>query len=75
MDPRLRWRWQRPLYEGQLSIRGHASAVLGDKLLVFGGIRAGKKKQEEQRLSAIPSKESIELMNWILVDENFHFST
>jgi Ras-related protein Rab-1A len=44
------WRWQRPLYEGQLSIRGHSSAVLGDKLLIFGGIRSNKKK-EEMRLS------------------------
>eukprot|EP00929_Paragymnodinium_shiwhaense_P002572 TRINITY_DN102866_c0_g1_i1.p1 TRINITY_DN102866_c0_g1~~TRINITY_DN102866_c0_g1_i1.p1 ORF type:complete len:586 (-),score=150.25 TRINITY_DN102866_c0_g1_i1:267-2024(-) len=32
-------RWARPLYEGQVNVRGHASAVLTDKLIVFGGIR------------------------------------
>eukprot|EP01069_Polyplicarium_translucidae_P009127 Polyplicarium_translucidae@DN3293_c0_g1_i2.p1 len=32
-------RWSRPLYEGQINLRGHSSAVLHDKLLVFGGAR------------------------------------
>lgn len=32
-------RWQRPLYEGSVSVRCHASAVLGDKLMIFGGVR------------------------------------
>lgn len=32
-------RWARPLYEGQVNVRAHASAVLHDKLIVFGGIR------------------------------------
>jgi small GTP-binding protein len=46
------WRWQRPLYEGQLLVRGHASAVLNDKLLIFGGLRsAAKKKDEAPKLS------------------------
>lgn len=32
-------RWARPLYEGQVNVRAHASAVLHDKLIVFGGVR------------------------------------
>lgn len=32
-------RWARPLYEGQVSVRSHASSVLHDKLIVFGGVR------------------------------------
>merc|ERR1719453_1466107 len=32
-------RWAKPLYEGQLNVRAHASAVLHDKLIVFGGVR------------------------------------
>mmetsp|Transcript_77418 Transcript_77418/g.214045 ORF Transcript_77418/g.214045 Transcript_77418/m.214045 type:complete len:580 (+) Transcript_77418:85-1824(+) len=32
-------RWARPLYEGQVSVRAHASSVLHDKLIVFGGVR------------------------------------
>eukprot|EP00921_Rhytidocystis_pertsovi_P001830 GHVQ01003149.1.p1 GENE.GHVQ01003149.1~~GHVQ01003149.1.p1 ORF type:complete len:459 (+),score=69.55 GHVQ01003149.1:1291-2667(+) len=32
-------RWCRPLYDGQINVRGHASAVLHDKLIVFGGVR------------------------------------
>eukprot|EP00923_Selenidium_pygospionis_P011234 GHVN01019474.1.p1 GENE.GHVN01019474.1~~GHVN01019474.1.p1 ORF type:complete len:656 (-),score=90.79 GHVN01019474.1:3122-5089(-) len=32
-------RWNRPLYEGQVNIRAHASTVLHDKLIVFGGAR------------------------------------
>lgn len=32
-------RWARPLYEGQVNVRAHASSVLHDKLIVFGGIR------------------------------------
>jgi Ras-related protein Rab-1A len=32
-------RWARPLYEGQINVRAHASSVLHDKLIVFGGVR------------------------------------
>lgn len=32
-------RWARPLYEGQLNVRAHASTVLHDKLIIFGGVR------------------------------------
>lgn len=32
-------RWARPLYEGQVNVRGHASSVLHDKLIIFGGVR------------------------------------
>mmetsp|Transcript_53737 Transcript_53737/g.172236 ORF Transcript_53737/g.172236 Transcript_53737/m.172236 type:complete len:581 (-) Transcript_53737:175-1917(-) len=32
-------RWARPLYEGQVNVRGHAASVLHDKLIVFGGVR------------------------------------
>ncbi|CAE7678570.1 rab1D, partial [Symbiodinium sp. CCMP2456] len=32
-------RWARPLYEGQVNARAHASSVLHDKLIVFGGVR------------------------------------
>eukprot|EP00438_Fugacium_kawagutii_P035320 Skav206910 [mRNA] locus=scaffold808:303038:305744:+ [translate_table: standard] len=32
-------RWARPLYEGQVNVRSHASSVLHDKLIVFGGVR------------------------------------
>jgi len=32
-------RWARPLYEGQVNVRAHASSVLHDKLIVFGGVR------------------------------------
>mmetsp|Transcript_107446 Transcript_107446/g.303792 ORF Transcript_107446/g.303792 Transcript_107446/m.303792 type:complete len:580 (+) Transcript_107446:97-1836(+) len=32
-------RWTRPLYEGQVNVRAHASSVLHDKLIVFGGVR------------------------------------
>ncbi|PHJ23449.1 ras family, partial [Cystoisospora suis] len=31
--------WNKPLYEGRLCLRGEASAVLHDKLIVFGGAR------------------------------------
>uniref|UniRef100_A0A7S1B080 Uncharacterized protein n=1 Tax=Noctiluca scintillans TaxID=2966 RepID=A0A7S1B080_NOCSC len=48
-------RWARPLYEGQVNVRAHASAVLHDKLIVFGGVRdkaTGTKKAEvESRIS------------------------
>merc|ERR1719424_1215044 len=51
-------RWARPLYEGQVNVRAHASSVLHDKLIVFGGVRdktnegGGKKKADaEQRIS------------------------
>merc|ERR1712176_877337 len=32
-------RWARPLYEGQVNVRAHASSVLHDKLIIFGGVR------------------------------------
>eukprot|EP00914_Ancora_sagittata_P026449 GHVO01052054.1.p1 GENE.GHVO01052054.1~~GHVO01052054.1.p1 ORF type:complete len:591 (-),score=81.28 GHVO01052054.1:172-1923(-) len=32
-------RWAKPLYEGHLNLRAHSSAVLHDKLVVFGGAR------------------------------------
>mmetsp|Transcript_19340 Transcript_19340/g.44003 ORF Transcript_19340/g.44003 Transcript_19340/m.44003 type:complete len:588 (-) Transcript_19340:50-1813(-) len=32
-------RWARPLYDGQVNVRAHASSVLHDKLIVFGGVR------------------------------------
>jgi len=32
-------RWARPMYEGQVNVRTHASSVLHDKLIVFGGVR------------------------------------
>lgn len=35
-------RWARPLYEGQVNVRAHASSVLHDKLIVFGGVRDRK---------------------------------
>ncbi|CBZ56112.1 putative Ras family domain-containing protein [Neospora caninum Liverpool] len=37
--------WQKPLYEGQLSLRAEAAAVLHDKLIVFGGARVSPKAQ------------------------------
>jgi len=49
-------RWARPLYEGQVNVRAHASAVLHDKLIVFGGVRDKvsqdkKKPDSEPRIS------------------------
>mmetsp|Transcript_43253 Transcript_43253/g.99708 ORF Transcript_43253/g.99708 Transcript_43253/m.99708 type:complete len:573 (+) Transcript_43253:63-1781(+) len=48
-------RWARPLYEGQVNVRAHASAVLHDKLIVFGGVRDKlsdkAKKENEPRIS------------------------
>lgn len=46
-------RWARPLYEGQLNVRGQASAILHDKLIVFGGVREKecKKGVMEQKIS------------------------
>jgi Ras-related protein Rab-1A len=51
-------RWAKPLYEGQLNVRAHASAVLHDKLIVFGGVRdkasadaKPKKSDEKHRIS------------------------
>jgi len=32
-------RWARPMYEGVVNVRTHASSVLHDKLIVFGGVR------------------------------------
>ena len=46
--------WKRPLYAGQLNCRGHASAILHDKLLIFGGARDKKDMREvviEQKIS------------------------
>ncbi|PFH38104.1 Ras family protein [Besnoitia besnoiti] len=37
------YNWQKPLYEGQLSLRAEAAAVLHDKLIVFGGARVSPK--------------------------------
>lgn len=51
-------RWARPLYEGQVNVRAHATSVLHDKLIVFGGVRdkagegaANKKIEKESRIS------------------------
>mmetsp|Transcript_30024 Transcript_30024/g.82397 ORF Transcript_30024/g.82397 Transcript_30024/m.82397 type:complete len:589 (+) Transcript_30024:89-1855(+) len=49
-------RWARPLYEGQVNVRAHASSVLHDKLIVFGGVRdkvsgTAKKPEIEPRIS------------------------
>merc|ERR1719316_2207476 len=51
-------RWAKPLYEGQVNVRAHASAVLHDKLIVFGGVRdkapssSGRRSSDaEQRIS------------------------
>mmetsp|Transcript_55313 Transcript_55313/g.140312 ORF Transcript_55313/g.140312 Transcript_55313/m.140312 type:complete len:591 (-) Transcript_55313:243-2015(-) len=49
-------RWARPLYEGQINVRSHASAVLQDKLVVFGGVRdkvtqTSKTIETESRIS------------------------
>jgi len=51
-------RWARPLYEGQVNVRAHASSVLHDKLIVFGGVRdktseggGGKIIAKESRIS------------------------
>mmetsp|Transcript_10254 Transcript_10254/g.29161 ORF Transcript_10254/g.29161 Transcript_10254/m.29161 type:complete len:592 (-) Transcript_10254:298-2073(-) len=49
-------RWARPLYEGQVNVRAHASSVLHDKLIVFGGVRDKvtedkKKVDREPRIS------------------------
>jgi len=49
-------RWARPLYEGQVNVRAHASAVLHDKLIVFGGVRdkvsgTARKPESEPRIS------------------------
>lgn len=49
-------RWARPLYEGQINLRSHASAVLQDKLVVFGGVR--DKVKEGGRKGAAPEVES-----------------
>jgi len=32
------YRWSKPLYEKTLTIRGHATCVFGDKLMVYGGM-------------------------------------
>jgi len=46
-------RWARPLYEGQVNVRAHASSVLHDKLIVFGGVRdkVAAVKDKEPRIS------------------------
>jgi len=51
-------RWARPLYEGQVNVRAHATSVLHDKLIVFGGVRdktgetgSNKKVDKESRIS------------------------
>lgn len=51
-------RWAKPLYEGQVNVRAHASSVLHDKLIVFGGVRdktseadGNKKADREPRIS------------------------
>eukprot|EP00932_Pfiesteria_piscicida_P017577 SRR837773.4456.p1 GENE.SRR837773.4456~~SRR837773.4456.p1 ORF type:complete len:338 (+),score=124.91 SRR837773.4456:114-1016(+) len=49
-------RWARPLYEGTINLRSHASAVLQDKLVVFGGVR--DKVKEGGRKGAAPEIES-----------------
>lgn len=47
-------RWKRPLYEGQINVRGHSAAILHDKLIVFGGVRDKKDAREvviEEKIS------------------------
>lgn len=47
-------RWKRPLYEGQLNCRAHASAILHDKLIIFGGVRDRRDSKDviiEQKIS------------------------
>jgi Ras-related protein Rab-1A len=49
-------RWARPLYDGQVNVRAHASSVLHDKLIVFGGVRdkvsgTARKPEIEPRIS------------------------
>lgn len=39
-------RWARPLYEGSINVRSHASSVLHDKLIVFGGVRDKESKEK-----------------------------
>jgi len=48
-------RWARPLYEGQVNVRSHASSVLHDKLIVFGGVRD---KMTQTSSKAVPDVES-----------------
>lgn len=33
-------KWSKPLYEGSLSLRGQQGCVLGDKLMIFGGVKS-----------------------------------
>jgi Ras-related protein Rab-1A len=46
-------RWTRPLYEGQVNLTAHASSVLHDKLIIFGGVRnkGSDKADTEPRIS------------------------
>jgi hypothetical protein len=39
-------RWKRPLYEGTINVRAHWSAILNDKIIVFGGVRDKKDKKD-----------------------------
>ncbi|KAH0475649.1 MAG: uncharacterized protein KVP18_001790 [Porospora cf. gigantea A] len=32
-------RWQKPLYDGRVAIRGHTAISMGDKLVMFGGAK------------------------------------
>eukprot|EP00922_Rhytidocystis_sp_ex-Travisia-forbesii_P003910 GHVS01005675.1.p1 GENE.GHVS01005675.1~~GHVS01005675.1.p1 ORF type:complete len:617 (+),score=131.99 GHVS01005675.1:66-1916(+) len=41
-------KWSRPLFDGQINVRGHASAVLHDKLIVFGGSRERSDQQRDK---------------------------
>eukprot|EP00922_Rhytidocystis_sp_ex-Travisia-forbesii_P064090 GHVS01095300.1.p1 GENE.GHVS01095300.1~~GHVS01095300.1.p1 ORF type:complete len:487 (+),score=87.32 GHVS01095300.1:106-1566(+) len=41
-------KWSRPLFDGQINVRGHASAVLHDKLIVFGGARERSDQQRDK---------------------------
>mmetsp|Transcript_33197 Transcript_33197/g.71171 ORF Transcript_33197/g.71171 Transcript_33197/m.71171 type:complete len:590 (-) Transcript_33197:147-1916(-) len=43
-------RWARPLYEGQINVRSHASSVLQDKLVVFGGVRDKVKENSRKNM-------------------------
>eukprot|EP01071_Lankesteria_metandrocarpae_P008692 Lankesteria_metandrocarpae@DN5024_c0_g1_i2.p1 len=45
--------WTRPLYEGQINTRAHSTAVLHDKLIVFGGTRKRQGEVASEATSAV----------------------
>jgi len=49
-------RWHRPLSDSSLSSQAHASAILHDKLVVFGGLRIKKDKPSDKGTLKVSKK-------------------